>query len=146
MYEISSGFSWMFKYIFPYLMLAFFGIFFYTSIKDGDSIGQFFGGFGVVYILLMNFLVINKISAFVFVDKDTKSIVAYNSSNGKQKTGRWDELVRVYNFLNIYTVLKFNDGLKIRFRPKKYVPLLDEDDAKDIVDALKRLALKNSIR
>jgi hypothetical protein len=48
--------------------------------------------------------------------------------------------------LNIYTVLKFQDGTKIRFRPKKYVPLLDEDDAKDIIELLKKLAIKNGVQ
>lgn len=145
-FGISSSFSFLFKYAFPCLLLAFFGVGFYDAMKNEEIIFQFFCGFGFVYVSMISLLVLSRISVFVYLDKEDKSVVAYNNSNGKKKVERWSELVSVYNFLNIYTVLKFSSGTKIRFRPRKYIPLLEDEDAKDIIQLLKKLAIKNKIQ
>jgi hypothetical protein len=146
MYQISSTFSYAFKYILPYVFLILLGIGFYKSINEAEIILTFFCGFGIVYISLITVFVINKISVFVYVDRNNKIILACNDPDGKMKSGRWDELISVQKFLNFYTVLKFRNGLKIRFRPKRYIMLLEQDDAGDIIDLLRQLALRNKVR
>ncbi len=142
MVRLSNIFSFFLKYIFPFIGLIFCLYFFYISTTEGE--GTLIKWFCLLYLicLVLQTILISRLSTYVFFDRQHLTIIAYNSVKGEKKVYRLEELWRVREGV-IYTVLVFKGKRKIRYFEK--APSFFEEDGESFISSLKKRAKRNRI-
>ena len=144
--RISSEASDFYRAIFPYLMIILALVLTTIFLIEKLYILVLFFGFGLIACLTVSFLVFFKIFDSVYLDYDSKTILAENRNSKRRISKEFEDLAQVEMAGFRFVRLIFNDDSTILFMLPGLSYLYDESITKNIIKELKELKMANTAR
>jgi hypothetical protein len=105
-----------------------------------------FFGFGLIACLAVSFLVFFKIFDSVYLDYDSKTILAENRNSKRRISKEFEDLAQVEMAGFRFVRLVFTDDSTILFMLPGLSYLYDESNTKNIIKELKEIKMPNTAR